>query len=111
MKESDEEDKEKGKEEEPCICCHCMSQKTYNLYIKAKEKAKDKERGNDKETGQRAQGRQGAQEVMQVMAQQDRSPASAGNCLPHRTCDGGLSRTRTTYVPQTSTTPCFYQMR
>ena len=24
-------------EEEPCICCHCMSQRTYNLYIKAKK--------------------------------------------------------------------------
>ena len=38
MKESDEEDKEKGKEEEPCICCLCMSEKTYNLYINAKGK-------------------------------------------------------------------------
>ncbi len=33
----------KESDEEPCICCLCMSEKTYNLYIKAKEKAKDKE--------------------------------------------------------------------
>ena len=29
----------------------CMSAKTYNSYIKAKEKAKDKERGKDKDMG------------------------------------------------------------
>ena len=35
VKESDEEDKDKGKEEEPCICGRCMSWETHN---KAKEK-------------------------------------------------------------------------
>ena len=35
VKESDEEDKEKGKEEEPCKCFLCMWEKTHN---KAKEK-------------------------------------------------------------------------
>ena len=38
VKESDEEDKEKGKEEEPCKCFLCMSEKTHN-------KAKEKEEG------------------------------------------------------------------
>ena len=51
VKESDEEDNEKGQEAEPCICVLCMSEKTYNLYIKDKEKAKDKERGKGKEKG------------------------------------------------------------
>ena len=40
VKESDEEDKETGKETEPCICVLCMSETTHNLYIKATEKAK-----------------------------------------------------------------------
>ena len=37
--------KEKGKEAEPCICEHCMSQETYDLYIKEKEKAKEPKYG------------------------------------------------------------------
>ena len=64
-KESDEEDKEKGKEDEPCIwpcnCENCMSWEKYKLFIKAnekemakateKEKAKDKKRDKDKAVG------------------------------------------------------------
>ena len=42
-------DKEKGKEAEPCTCENCMSQETYELYIKEKlEKAKEKEKAMDK---------------------------------------------------------------
>ena len=37
--------KEKGKEAEPCICEHCMSQETYDLYIKEKENAKEPKYG------------------------------------------------------------------
>ena len=38
VKESDEEDKEKGKEEEPCLCSSCTrARKTYNSYLKDKE--------------------------------------------------------------------------
>ena len=37
--------KEKGKEAEPCICENCMSQETYDLYIKEKEKAKEPKYG------------------------------------------------------------------
>ena len=39
-------------EEEPCICCHCMSQRTYNLYIQAK-KEKEEERKGSGTTGAR----------------------------------------------------------
>ena len=55
VKESDEEDKEKGKEEEPCTCVNCMSERRFNLYIKAKgkETAKDKERGKGNKKGNR----------------------------------------------------------
>ena len=31
-------EKEKGKEEEPCTCVNCMSERRFNLYIKAKGK-------------------------------------------------------------------------
>ena len=38
VKESDEEDKEKGKEEEPCKCFLCMWEKTHNLYMEERGK-------------------------------------------------------------------------
>ena len=42
-------EKEKGKEAEPCTCENCMSQETYDLYIKEGfEKAKEKEKAKDK---------------------------------------------------------------
>ena len=48
-------EKEKGKEEEPCTCVNCMSERRFNLYIKAKgkETAKDKERGKGNKKGNR----------------------------------------------------------
>ena len=48
-------EKEKGKEEEPCTCVNCMSERMFNLYIKAKgkETAKDKERGKGNKKGNR----------------------------------------------------------
>ena len=33
-------------EEEPCICCHCMSQRTYNLYIQAKKEKEERRKGS-----------------------------------------------------------------
>ena len=38
VKESAEEDKEKGKEEEPCKCFLCMWEKTHNLYMEERGK-------------------------------------------------------------------------
>ena len=43
-----EKGKEKGKEADPCCCVRCMSQETYDLYIKDKEKAKDKKKTKEK---------------------------------------------------------------
>ena len=47
--------KKMGKEEEPCTCVNCMSERRFNLYIKAKgkETAKDKERGKGNKKGNR----------------------------------------------------------
>ena len=56
----------------------------------------------------RAQGRQGTQDVMQVMAHQDRSPAtSVGRCWSHRISDDVASRTPTIAIGSSSTTWCF----
>ena len=50
-KESDEEDKEKGKEEEPCLCSSCTrARKTYNSYLKDKEE-KGKGSGTTRDAG------------------------------------------------------------
>ena len=55
MKNRKAKEKEKGKEEEPCTCVNCMSERMFNLYIKAKgkETAKDKERGKGNKKGNR----------------------------------------------------------
>ena len=51
VKESDEEDKEKGKEEEPCLCSSCTrARKTYNSYLKDKEE-KGKGSGTTRDAG------------------------------------------------------------
>ena len=50
-KESDEDDKEKGKEEEPCLCSSCTrARKTYNSYLKDKEE-KGKGSGTTRDAG------------------------------------------------------------
>ena len=111
-------EKEKGKEAEPCTCENCMSQETYDLYIKEgfekakeKEKAKDKKRDKDKAMGKgkesSAVADKGQHELKRETAKETHTRPSEWLTQKRWDACGGRTESPTSSVHKDGGVPCF----